>query len=384
MAKKKPRLQKKIPIPKSSPNSLKGSKDASSVPVQALFLAPDGKPYKKSVGKLGIYAIKKGKKITRIEMEPQKFSKRDLKDLSALLEKVSYIKTVEEMRLPFFQVNTAIQAVDKKGAKQFLVPKKGKNRGKKVPILATKIKFKLPKKGTAWRQPLYKGGAFDKFAHPYIQERSPYEAIKAEVLNEIGFSNFTDAKPYLVGAVKTEWMQLKGKTITSALRNFQPPVTSKWLHDNKINTIKVTANVQSIRGGVEGEKFSVEISVPYLSFIPTTLGSAIRQHLANQGSMFYSAKVLAKIYNDALKKYKNSKGGTKTEKARRELQRLARPGLNAPFNKNYDASLKKIFKNKMKASDFHLKKVDKVFINLEYRFLNQPGATKTKTKGTKK
>ena len=96
--------------------------------------------------------------------------------------------------------------------------------------------------------------------------------------------------------------------------------------------------------------------------------------------------VLAKIYNDALKKYKNSKGGTKTEKARRELQRLARPGLNAPFNKNYDASLKKIFKNKMKASDFHLKKVDKVFINLEYRFLNQPGATKTKTKtkGTKK
>lgn len=382
---KKPLPKKGRKPEKQSKKLLRGSEEKSSkTEAQIVYLSLDGKPLKKPTGKVGTYGIRQGKKgkIVKLEMEPQRLSKNDLQELSSQVKmKAERGIKIKKMRLTFFQISSKEQQKDKKGKLKFDVPTKGPQRGKQVPIYKTVTRFKRPPANVAWRQVIYDGGKYNRAVHPYIQKRSAYEEVKATALDEIGFNTFKEVKDYLVGTLQTDTMLLKGKTITHALRQFQPPVAPEWLRKKGVNTIHVKAFVNFKRGGVD-ENFVAEAEVPYLSYVANTLGAQIRKKLANMGSMFYSAKELAKIYGRVLKKYEKAKGGLGSTKARLELGAISRFARQAPYNKDYAFSLKKILDKKMDAKDFHLKKADDVTIRLEYRFYKQPGKMKTK-KGKK-
>lgn len=344
-----------------------------------------------------IYGIqeKKGRKtvVKKIEMTPQAFREKDLKDLDKLLKQSAKAqgKTPE---LAFFQVQTDEFERTKTGRVKKTVVKAGPLKGKRVPVHKTRMQFAPPKKDEAWRQAYYKGNEFSHLIHKNFQTRNTYEVVKSEALGQAGFTTYKDTHSRFVAGYEVKDATLKGRTLSEALRHIQVPVNSLWLNekkvildkfkDNQIGNIFVTGNVEvKVKG--ESHVIPIELSARYLTDLPNELGRAIRQRIADKGATYTSPKELAAIAKGAWDKLKKMRGGLKSEKAKREIQRLAEPGLS-PKSPKLKSHLQRIAKGKASPDSLPLKKTDSVKINLRFAFYRDPLATakSSKTKGSKK
>jgi hypothetical protein len=394
-----PKSKPSPPKPKTSRDFLKGESYGKNLTV--IPLSSTGKPLKKSSGKPVIYGIReKGKKVKPLDMAPQTFRRSDLTALNELVKASADAQGTTNPKLAFFQTKVEGQfEKTKQGRTRKVTVKAGPLKGQKVPVFKTEMKFETPPPDAEWRQLFYEGPKFSHAIHKNLQKRNVYEIVKSQMLGKEGFSEFKDAHSRFVGGYETRDVTLRGRTLTEALRHIQVPVDSLWLEkkkvilktfrENQIGNIFVQGNVNVT---AKGKRFTVpvEISARYLSDLPNEIGRAIRQKLADQGATFTTPRELALIEQGAWRKLKSLRGGLKSQKARREMQRLTQPGFN-PKAPKLKASLERIAKGKQDADEFPLTPSDSVKVNLRFSFYRDPlakpekkkAASKKKKRGTK-
>lgn len=365
---------------KKSTDFLKQLAEASSgTPLQAVPLHPSTqRKLKTPSSKTVVYGIQQGKKLLPLEMQPQKFSKKDLQEFQKMLSAASAAQGKKGLpRLAFFQVRSEEVERTPTGKVKKVKVKSGPKKGTLAPIYKTEIKFRKPRKEIKWRTLLYEGNRFERSVQPYFQERDKYEVVKADVLNKIGFTSFEEKERRFVAGFETGKVRLQGKTLTQALRHIQPPVSSLWLKKkkvilkffkkNKIGNIFVDGSVYVTANGKVQKPIPVKAIVRYMGDLPSELGRAIREHLADTGATYTSPKDLAEIESRIEAKYRSRRKGLKSNKAIDELRRFIRPG-RLPKTPQLLSAIRKLQKGKISSSDFPLAKTDSVVVDLRFRF----------------
>lgn len=394
---------KSKPSPKTRAASLSFLKDESfGKKIHAITLTTDGKPSKKSLGKPVVYGIQvetagKKKKILPLQMSPQTFRKHDLEALNNMLKTSAAAQGKAIPSLAFFQVVVPgeYEKTPTGRIKRRMIGA-GPLKGQMAPIPKTRLQFDPPTPSEAWRQLYYEGAEFSHAIHKNLQTRNAYETVKSTLLSQEGFTKFSDAHSRFVGGFVSKNVHLKGKTLTEALRHLQVPVSSKWLKKNKVVidtfrdrqigniTVDGSVKVKTREDGERVEKnIPVKVSVRYLADVANEVGRTIRQKLADQGSTFTSPRELALIEAGAWRKLKAMRGGLRSQRAQRELQRLTQPGVS-PKTPKLSRALKAIAKGKMKPGNFPLHETDDVSVNLRFSFYRDPLAKAPKEKGRKK
>lgn len=386
---------KSAPSPKKSKKSsdfLKGVPSSKNIPT-AIPLTPAGKVLKSPINKAVIYGYRDkrgGKTIVRkLEMAPQPFRKADLEALNQLLKRSVIAQESNAPKLAFFQTKIPGEfEKTKTGRIKRVTLKAGPLKGKRVPVFKTELRFEAPGAGSEWRQLLYVGNKFSHAIQKNLQTRNTYEIVKSELLGKEGFTRFEEAHSRFAGGYEIKDVSLRGRTLTEALRQIQVPVTALWLKDKKVILEKFRDNQIGnifVQGNIavtaKGQRFNlpIEISARYLTDLPNEIGRAIRQRLADKGATFTTPRELAAIEQGAWRKLKALRGGLKTERARREMQRLTQPGIN-PKAPKLKSHLKRIAKGSESPEDFPLKTTDEVKVNLRFSFYRDPLAKTEKKK----
>jgi hypothetical protein len=348
------------------------------------------------------YKVKRKQVIQPIDMDPQPFRPQDLKALQGQLSRSGAAQGALPTKLPrlaFFQLRTDTPVLDSRGKQKLVKLRAGPKAGQEVPIYQTLLRFEKPNKLMPWRQLIYSGGKFEHAVHPNFQVRSEYEEVKADLLNKIGFTKFSEAQKRFVAGYDTGQVRLVGKTLGAALRQIQPPVSSKGLKKkgvvldffkrNRVGNIHVEGEVHYIVPQVrEGRAVSVKESVPvriqvrYLSDIPGELSRAIRMYMADKSATYTSPKELAEIEQRIQAKFKGRKKGMKSEAAREELRRFSKPG-RLPKSPQILKATRALRRGKISEKDFPLRKAGNVVVNLKFKFYRDISIEDTKKKKAK-
>jgi hypothetical protein len=385
------------PFKRSTKISGAGLSEAEVNRLVAVPLGTNGKKLKRPTSQQVIYGMEEklpsGKKVIHpITMEAQKYSAKDLKALTNLYRKSAKAQGTKKPLLAFLEVKVPGEfKKTKTGRDQTKVIKAGPLSGKRAKVSKTVLKFTTPKKDDEYRQLLAVGTEIKRAVHRNFQKRNNYEFVKSEMLGDAGFTTFKDAHSRFIAGHEIANAVLKGKTLTEALNKIQVPVSALWLNKNKVvipkfakdqvGNIVVTGSVKVTSSGME-ENIPINLTVRYLTDIPTTLGRNIRQKLADRGKTFTSPKELAAIAMGAWGKLKKLRQGMKTKKAKNEMRRLLHPGFDSQ-SAHIGGAIRKIIKGE--DTDFPLTKTDNVSVNLQFAFYSDPLATVKKRKqGSKK
>ena len=373
--------------------------------LKAVPLSSSGKKLKGPIKGPVIYGMEEKKPngktvVHKIKMDPQRYREKDLKSLETLYRQSAKAQKSTTPELAFSEVKVPGKYKKTKAGKdRYKTLKAGPLSGKKVKIFATELKFEQPTKEKEYRQLLATGTKIKRAIHKNFQKRNEYEFVKSKLLGKAGFTNFKESHSRFVAGHKIAETTLKGKTLTEALNKIQVPVSALWLDKKKVvvpkfakdavGNIVVTGNVK-VKSGGKVENMPLNVSVRYLTDVPTTLGRAIRQKLADAGKTFTTPKELAAIAKGAWNKLKAIRGVVKTKKAKDEMRRLLVPGFDAKGAK-LGSSIKKIISGESDGSFFPLATPDSVAVNLNFAFYSDPHSAKSsqpkKTgskKGTKK
>lgn len=305
--------------------------------LEAVPLNPKTKrPIRSPKGKDVIYGYKSGKKIIPLDMEPQKFTKKEVKDLQSLVNRNRLTKPVSTT---FFMKKTNRTEKYKGGEKvkekiydskldkyviKTRIAKKDEEKfiyrdGKKAYKAKTlKTVFKPPthriEKGKR-ALPMYKkvDMIYTDKGYKYhtsdwrIQERGIFERKNDQILagiTKLKAKDFLGAKT----GFKTEEIIIRGKTLGATLSKLRPPDSYESLRKKGIVSIGMTAHVLFKEDGKDWERLEpIDIqAVPISQYgdLNTILSKSIRKELMSMGKIFTKLNVLQQIKQEIKAKAK--------------------------------------------------------------------------------
>lgn len=222
--------------------------EIKAVPINPLT----GKLVRRPAGKRVVYGIRKGKKTTIFEMEPQRFAKTDLGALQKVVEKQVKTKDLKDpakfRRTYFYEVPTREYDRDETGKirERTSYEEDGTRVTKRLRKL--KIKFKEPRKRLEKGKrvlPIYRKVVFGAKGKsegpedPRLMERTPYERVTDQILAEHDAVPLKDLEARIAASFKSRTITLKGDTIHQSLKVLKPPVSWEWLKKNNIDVMSM-------------------------------------------------------------------------------------------------------------------------------------------------
>lgn len=315
--------------PKTGNKSLKSKKGSGYDPsLRVVALNPKTmRPYRQPTGKETVYGIlDRDKKITPLQMEPQKFTKNEAKHLDSLINLSGIKKATQLPNFLFFEQKTRILKRHKKGDKLHtgktakggeIVMSYDLVDGKKVYKKSYKRKmvFKKPRtrkgKPPAYATVSYLGPKRMSYIDPRITERGELE-MKAHELNVIA----KEVQVNKGAASQYEKMDFRfaGDTLKEALYSITANVPYKKMASKGVTSFNFEIMLSILHEGAKieiGPIHSGKQSLYQFEDLPNKLGREIRKELAYHGLTFTKYVTLEKFRQEEIEKATSARGARK-------------------------------------------------------------------------